>query len=77
MDERIAEITFRWMDDQRFSFIWQHELVLVHYEKDYQTYRILTDHRDEQLPNIDAWVTDKLERIRDEDESTPHQTNRD
>lgn len=77
MDEQIAEITFRWMDERRFGFLWQHDLVLVHYEKDYQTYRILTDHSDDQLPAINNWITDKLKGIRDADEDTPYQKNRD
>lgn len=57
MDERIvSNQTLYWHGPDKFSFLWGHEFVLIHYQKDYEMCRILTDHEPEIEAAISVWL---------------------
>jgi hypothetical protein len=76
MDERVAETTLQWLDNDKLSFLWNNELVLVHYDREYHFYRILTDHDEETLTAINNWLHGLKQRIENENQSSPDQTDR-
>lgn len=66
--EHIASTTLQWLDDDKLTFIWNTEIVLVHYRRENKTYRILTDHEEETLTAIPEWLDGAIQTDSEEED---------
>ncbi len=55
-EEFIASHTLLKMDDRKFRFIWDNEVVLVDYDAALNKLHILTDHSEKAVLEIHAWL---------------------
>jgi len=70
--ELIASRTLSWYDVDKFTFIWNNDLVIVHSDINRRMETIISNHDTEVLENIHSWLGNTLDRgnnpFRTEDE---------
>jgi hypothetical protein len=64
--QRLAERTLSRIDENKLSFLWGQELVIVYVNKDYNVWYALTEMTSEDMLDIDKWLGKHL-RTLDED----------
>ena len=64
----IAQATLEWVDLNRLSFLWGGRLVVCHYDRDHNFFRILTHLDYEEEQEVSGWFAGNLNKV-------PTQTN--
>jgi hypothetical protein len=66
---QVAEETFaRRSDTRQFAFLWAGELVTGFYDAPTRYYRLITDHDERTLADIQAWLIRFLVEVFDKDD---------
>ncbi len=61
--EVIASQTLDWKDDTKFIFVWDRQVVVVYYNREYNRYRVLSSHSDEDLSSIYGWLNKNISKF--------------
>lgn len=61
--ETIASQTLDWKDDTKFIFIWDRQAVVVYYNREFNRYRVLSGHSDEDLVSIYGWLNKNISKF--------------
>ncbi len=56
LKEQVANRTLAWSDIDKFTFLWDYDLVIVYTDVDRGIQKIITDHPPEILEEIYAWL---------------------
>jgi hypothetical protein len=60
LKQQIAARTLAWMDVDKFTFLWDYDLVIVYADVDRGTKRVISDHDPEILEEIYDWLGNDL-----------------
>jgi hypothetical protein len=60
LKQQIATRTLAWMDVDKFTFLWDYDLVIVYVDVDRGTKRVISDHDPEILEEIYGWLGNDL-----------------
>lgn len=72
MHRLIAQQTFSWVAQDKFSFLWKGTMVIGYYSMDMNKYLILyhnftKEEEEQELNEIDAWLTEEIKVIVNEE----------
>ena len=52
----IARLSAKWHDENKFTFIWKEDLILVHYDRERRVYMLLSDVDSFDRQDIYYWL---------------------
>jgi len=56
LKEQVANHTLAWTDEDKFTFIWDYDLVLVYVNPEFGHKKVITDHGFDVLREIYVWL---------------------
>lgn len=59
----IAQNTLEWVDFNKISFLWGGRLVICHFDKDHNFFRILTHLDYEEEQEVSGWFSGNLNKV--------------
>ena len=73
--EILAENSLRWVDGEKFVFLWDNELIAMHFDRMRAMYFFISEVDDETRQEIANWLQPKLQDIIEEEiEETKEET---
>ena len=54
--EYVASYTLKEIEDRKFTFLWDHDVVTVDYDQKLNKLHILTDHSEKDVLGIHEWL---------------------
>lgn len=58
----VAKNTLEWRDENKFTFIWDNQLILMHFDRDRGHYTLLTDVEDHVEKAILHWLGTAIQK---------------